>query len=136
MKYTYFDPRGQKQSIDVDDDLCITLLEEDRKEANLERKERDHFAMSIEFDGAVVADYTYEPSRLYDQLEEEERMEAFLSTLTKKQEIRARLAAAGYSYRDIARLERVDISTITESFKSIRKKAIKFYGKHPLKQAS
>lgn len=132
MKYKFIDQFGHEQSIEIDDDLCITLQDEDRKISNLERKVRDHVCMSIEFDGAVVADNTYEPSRLFDIKEQEEWVESFLSTLTTKQASRVRLAMSGYSYREIARLEGVDISTVTESFKSVRKKYNKFKELHPL----
>ena len=121
---------GTKSIVEVDAHIADSIEVSRREEENYERKCRYWTKVKMDYEGSCFADENT-PSRLYELAEEERRVEAFLTTLTETQRRRLilRMDDPDLSLRDIARLEGVDIKTMTECFNAIKVKFNKFFNK-------
>lgn len=128
IKYEFAD--GTVQEIEVDESFGNYYIQAKREEENLNRKERYHNTCSLDsmdYEGDFFADETYSPETLMNSKESQKRVDEFLSSLTDIQRKRVEKLLDGKSMRQIAKEEGVDISTVTESLKSVRKKYSKFF---------
>lgn len=128
IKYEFAD--GTVQEIEVDESFGNYYIQAKREEENLNRKERYHNTCSLDsmdYEGDFFADETYSPETLMNSKESQKRVDEFLSSLTDIQRKRVEKLHDGKSMRQIAKEEGVDISTVTESLKSVRKKYLKFF---------
>lgn len=128
IKYEFAD--GTVQEIEVDESFGNYYIQAKREEENLNRKERYHNTCSLDsmdYEGDFFADETYSPETLMNSKESQKRVDEFLSSLTDIQRKRVEKLLDGKSMRQIAKEEGVDISTVTESLKSVRKKYLKFF---------
>lgn len=128
IKYEFAD--GTVQEIEVDESFGNYYIQAKREEESLNRKERYHNTCSLDsmdYEGDFFADETYSPETLMNSKESQKRVDEFLSSLTDIQRKRVEKLLDGKSMRQIAKEEGVDISTVTESLKSVRKKYSKFF---------
>lgn len=126
---------GTKTEVEVDDELGIAILEEERKFENYERKCRYWCPIKLdqsEYEGDWFADDNT-PSKAYELEEEQKRVDAFMETLTptQRRRLEIRMDNPGISLREIARQEGTDIKTIRECFEGIEKKYKNFFKNYP-----
>ena len=128
IKYQFAD--GKVAEIEVSEEFGTLYLETERQEQNAERRQRYHCRESLDylgFENEYYADETYAPERLALMKEEEERVAAFLATLTERQRSLVLKLMNDKNIEQIAREEGVHRSTLDEALKSVRKKAMKFF---------
>lgn len=75
----------------------------------------------------TIADESPSPLELIEQAEQEERVEAFLSTLTPIQRRRMEMRMDGMSERAIAEAEGCNFKSVHETFLQVKKKYLKFF---------
>ena len=115
------------QEVEVDDAFGEWYIEQERIEENAKRRDRYWVTVSLdslEYEGEWFADNDT-PDYFYNLLEEEERVEAFISSLEEHEQRRLRLKMdePSLSYTKIAAIEGVNESSIRRTFERI---AIKF----------
>jgi len=133
IKYEFAD--GTINEVEVPDDIGKFIAISRRDEENLARKERYHSRVSLdalEYEGADFADHIT-PVTAFNEQEEQERVNAFIDTLTDVQRRRLlmKLEDPSMSLREIARREGVDIKTVRDSFAQIQSKYAKFFNVEP-----
>jgi len=128
MKIVYKFADGTRTEVEVDDELGIAILEEERKFENYERKCRYWEKVKLDYEGSAFADNST-PDKIYELEEEQRRVDAFMETLTptQRRRLQIRMENPGISLREIARQEGTDIKTIRECFEGIKKKHQKFF---------
>lgn len=75
----------------------------------------------------TIADESPSPLELIEQAEQEERVEAFLSTLTPIQRRRMEMRMDGMSERAISEAEGCNFKSVHETFLQVQKKYLKFF---------
>ena len=75
----------------------------------------------------TIADESPSPLELIEQAEQEERVEAFLSTLTPIQRRRMEMRMDGMSERAISEAEGCNFKSVHETFLQVKKKYLKFF---------
>jgi len=129
IKYEFAD--GTINEVEVPDDIGKFIAISRRQEENLARKERYHSRVSLDaldYEGVDFAD-NITPVSQFNEQEEQERVDAFLNTLTDVQKRRLQMKEedTSISLREIARREGVDIKTVRDSFAQIQSKYAKFF---------
>ena len=87
---------------------------------------------ALDYIGLDFAD-NITPSSQFNEQEEQERVDAFIDTLTEvqKRRLQMKLENLSMSLREIARQEGVDIKTVRDSFAQIQDKYKKFFKSEP-----
>lgn len=126
IKYKFVD--GTEAEIEVEDSIGTVIKESRRLEGNLARKESNHcYSLdAVRFEGADYSDGET-PETLLDAMEEDRRVHEAFRKLSKVQQRRLLMLAAGMSIREIARQEGTNFRTVHESVESGRKKFKKFF---------
>jgi len=126
IKYKFVD--GTEAEIEVEDSIGTVIKESRRLEGNLARKESNHcYSLdAVRFEGADYSDGET-PETLLDAMEEDRRVHEAFRKLSKVQQRRLLMLAAGMSIREIARQEGTNFGTVHESVEAGRKKFKKFF---------
>ncbi len=126
IKYKFVD--GTEAEIEVEDSIGTVIKESRRLEGNLARKESNHcYSLdAVRFEGADYSDGET-PETLLDAMEEDRRVHEAFRKLSKVQQRRLLMLAAGMSIREIARQEGTNFRTVHESVEAGRKKFKKFF---------
>lgn len=130
---------GTKSEIEVEDKWADFVTVSRREEENSNRKERYHTAIHLdrcEYEGDWFIDKetpatAYEKELQMKELEEEEkRVEEFISSLSEVQRRRLqyKLNNPKISYREISRIENVQVKAVTKTFEQVQKKFKDFFG--------
>ena len=111
MKITYEFSDGTKSEVEVSDEIGTMIMEDRRREANADRRERYHCisldAMAYEGLEFGEPDFTED---MFDESEERDaRVREAFSHLTETQQRRMLMLASGLSEREIARREGVAV---------------------------
>ena len=127
VKIDYKFADGHVETIEVTEEVAEFIVASNREEHALEERERYHTGVYLdagEYEGMWFAD-NHTPDYFYNLLEEEERVEEFISTLEEHEQRRLRLKMdePSLSYTKIAAIEGVNESSIRRTFEHI---AIKF----------
>ena len=127
VKIDYKFADGHVETIEVTEEVAEFIVASNREEHALEERERYHTGIYLdagEYEGMWYAD-NHTPDYFYNLLEEEERVEEFISTLEEHEQRRLRLKMdePSLSYTKIAAIEGVNESSIRRTFERI---AIKF----------
>ena len=132
MKIKYVFADGSVSEVEVDEEVGEFILQSRRKEDADDHKQHYHCPYSIDallYEGDEYGECDAYPS---DTDEEYEKQVAVaFAHLSKTQQRRMKLYAAGMSLREIAVLENTSFQSIDESIKAARKKFLKFFGKTP-----
>ncbi|MDD4291032.1 MAG: hypothetical protein PHX51_02170 [Clostridia bacterium] len=130
MKITYEFADGTISTVEVDEELGAYITASRREEKNCDRKNRYHcYSLDhIDYEGLEYAEKQSTEDKLEDKTSEE-RVQAFLATLSDAQRRRAEMLLDGMSAREIALSEGVGHTAINDSIKLIRKKFKTFFGK-------
>lgn len=123
---------GTKTTIEVEDKWADFVEDSRRKEENYERKMRYWNKVSLdscEYQGDWFESSVPTPEEAYFQKEQEEKVEAFIATLTsvQKRRLQYKLDDPMISFREIARLEGTNLNAIGSCFECIKKKYKKFF---------
>ena len=118
---------GSVAIVEATEDVAAFMSEEHRTTENKNRQYRYYAPYSIDaliYEGMDYAD-TDTPETIYLGYEEEdddERMEKYLSSLSKVQRRRVEMRLEGKTIAEIARIENKDESSVRESIESAGKK--------------
>ena len=125
IKYEFAD--GTVTEVEADDNIGSFIVEDRRKEENLERKERYHCYPldAAEFDSLDVAD-TETPESILSGKAESEKINAALAQLTEVQKRRLLMYASDMTIREIAAKEGVYHTAVMKSIEQSRKILKKF----------
>ena len=125
IKYEFAD--GAITEVEADDNIGSFIVEDRRKEENLERKERYHCYPldAAEFDSLEVADMET-PESILSVKDESEKINAALAQLTEVQRRRLLMSASGMTTREIGRIEGVDHKAVLKSINQAKKFLKKF----------
>ncbi len=125
IKYTFID--GENSEVEVNEDIGGIILDMNRKESNLERKERYHCYSSdaANYEGE---DYASDEDILseYIQREDNSSLYAAIDKLKEPQKSRFLQVAEGISMQEIARREGVGYYSVYKSIEAARKNLKKF----------
>jgi DNA-directed RNA polymerase specialized sigma24 family protein len=125
IKYTFID--GENSEVEVNEDIGGIILDMNRKESNLERKERYHCYSS---DAAAYEgeDYASDEDILseYIQREDNSSLYAAIDKLKEPQKSRFLQVAEGISMQEIARREGVGYYSVYKSIEAAKKNLKKF----------
>lgn len=126
IKYKFVD--GTEAEIEVEDSIGAVIKESRRLEGNLARKESYHcYSLdAVRFEGADYSDGET-PETLLGAMEEDRRVHEAFRKLSKVQQRRLLMLAAGMSVNEIARREGVHHSVVSETISAARKKFKKFF---------
>ena len=119
------------QEVEVDDELGEWYVEQERIEENAKRRDRYWITVSLdslEYEGEWFADPSPTPLEACIIAEEERRVDEFKKTLTPTQLRRLELLEEDISLREIARLEKTNLSAVQKTRDQIQKKAEIFFG--------
>lgn len=136
MKIIYKFDDGTTSEVEVDEELGMFISAEDKKEQNEQRKQRYRFlSLDVFLDVGVEFDTVDSTLRMVQKIEEEQLVEDFMKTLSEKQRNRLliKMENPELSYREIARIEGVDIKSILQTFELIEKLFKKFINSTPSK---
>lgn len=118
---------GSVVIVEATEDVAAFMSEEHRTTENKNRQYRYYAPYSIDaliYEGMDYAD-TETPETIYlgyEEEDEDERMEKYLSVLSKVQRRRVEMRLEGKTIAEIARIENKDESSIRESIKSTGKR--------------
>ena len=131
VKIDYKFADGHVESIEVTEEVAEFISASNREEHALEERERYHTDIYLdagEYEGSWYAD-NETPAYFYNLLEEEERVEAFISSLEEHEQRRLRLKMdePSLSYTKIADMEGVNESSIRRCFTRILEKYNNFF---------
>ena len=131
VKIDYKFADGHIESIEVTEEVAEFISASNREEHALEERERYHTDIYLdagEYEGSWYAD-NETPAYFYNLLEEEERVEAFISSLEEHEQRRLRLKMdePSLSYTKIADMEGVNESSIRRCFARILEKYNNFF---------
>ena len=118
---------GSVAIVEATEDVAAFMSEEHRTTENKNRKERYYAPYSIDaliYEGMDYAD-TDTPETIYlgyEEEDEDERMEKYLSVLSKVQRRRVEMRLEGKTIAEIARIENKDESSVRESIESAGKR--------------
>lgn len=118
---------GSVAIVEATEDVAAFMSEEHRTTENKNRQYRYYAPYSIDaliYEGMDYAD-TETPETIYlgyEEEDEDERMEKYLSVLSKVQRRRVEMRLEGKTIAEIARIENKDESSIRESIKSTGKR--------------
>lgn len=126
MKIKYEFINGESTEIEVEEGIGTWILDSRRIEENLARKERYHcYSSDVAWEGLDYADPDTPESTYIQKCNEKDFAEVY-ETLTEIQKRRLELLLDGFSLREIARREGVEIKSVRETMEQIRKKYKKF----------
>lgn len=118
------------EEVEVDDAFGEWYIEQERIEENAKRRDRYWVTVSLDsldYEGEWLSDKSPTPAKKYELEEQEKRVATFKKTLTPIQLRRLELMEEGYSLREIARIEKTNLSAIQKSRDQIRKKYEDFF---------
>lgn len=137
MKIKLRDLNGHvTQEVDVEDGFGEFYVAMEAKEHTEERKYRYHCPVSIDrcdYEGAWFASDGETPAQYAERRELEEKLAAFLPTLTPTQLRRLSLLMELGSERAVARKEGVSLPSVQETIRQIRARLVPFLGYDPRK---
>lgn len=138
MKITYKFNNGDTAEVDVAEEIGAVIIESRRTEESGERKARRHnYSLNaILYEGAEFAFPDFTEEMFDDGKDCAARVREAFSHLSKVQQQRLLMLAAGLSIREISRREGKNFSTVYESIEAARKKFLKFFEKYPIKTSS
>lgn len=119
------------EEVEVDDAFGEWYIEQERIEENAKRRDRYWVTVSLDsldYEGEWLSDKSPTPAKKYELEEQERRVATFKKTLTPIQLRRLELMEEGYGLREIARIEKTNLSAIQKSRDQIRKKYEDFFG--------
>ena len=121
-RYRYEFATGTEE-IEISGEWADVLLELDKsEEANCKKETRRHISLdAIDFEGEEFAAAADAEAILLEK-ETEKEVTEMLSSLTETQKRRAEMRLEGMTYREIARLEGVNVKAIEKSILAGRKK--------------
>lgn len=121
IKYRFVN--GETADIEISGELAKFLVECDRKEHALDEYERSHtYSLdAIIFEGLEYSSGTTPETERISEIERKHILER-LSLLTETQLRRITMLSSGFSLREIARSEHVDVRAIFECIEAARKK--------------
>ena len=131
VKINYQFADGHTEEIEVTEEVAEFIVASNKEEHALEERERYHTGIYLdasEYEGEWFADNDT-PEYFYNLLEEEERVEAFISSLEEHEQRRLRLKMdePSLSYTKIAAIEGVNESSIRRCFARIAEKYKNFF---------
>ena len=120
MKITYEFCNGERDTVEVDEELGEFLMESRRLEENLERKERYHCCPLFDDNDKEIelADWR-QPIDAIEENELRDELREMLKMLTETQRKRLLLFAGGMSLREIARQEGCDHKAVLKSITQV-----------------
>lgn len=120
IKYSFTD--GENTEVEVSEEIGSVILDMERKESNLERKERYHcYSMdAADYEGDDYASGEDIPSD-YIQREDNSELYAAIAQLKEPQRSRFLQVADGVSMQEIARREGVGYYSVYKSVEAARK---------------
>lgn len=124
------------QEVEVDDVFGEFYVAMEAKEHTEERKYRYHCPASIDdcdCEGEWFASHDETPAQYVERREFEERIPAFLKTLTPIQLRRLVLIAEEESVRAAAKKEGISLASMQETRRQIQAKFVSFFGYDPRK---
>ena len=126
IKYRFIN--GDVLEVEVDDSIAAYILMDRIREASANRKERRHTKKikSEDWDHECFATQWGNPENYVIDHEKYESLIRMLEGLTYVQKRRLILRLSGFSYREIARQEKVSVQSISESIEGVRKKILNF----------
>jgi len=119
------------QEVEVDDEFGEWYVEQERIEENAKRRDRYWITVSLDsldYEGMRFADPSPTPAEICEREDEQRRVDEFKKTLTPTQLRRLELLEEGNSLREVARLEKTNLSAIQKTRDQIRKKYEIFSG--------
>lgn len=134
MTITYKFADGSVSVVEVDKEIGELIIEYNRQEESLSRKERYH-CISIEsavYEGKDFSNGETPERTLQNKIDAEndkKRIIAAMDKLTDIQRRRLLLLANGFTMRDIARIEKVKVYAVEKSIESARKKFLRIFPK-------
>ncbi|MBQ6430372.1 MAG: hypothetical protein IJJ99_00635 [Oscillospiraceae bacterium] len=122
---TYKFVTGETSVVEVSDEIAAFLAECDREEHAQEVAERRHtYSLdAILYEGSEYSNGETAETDLLSELEQRRIYEA-LSCLTEAQKRRLLALASGYTFREIAQSDHVDVRAIFDSIEAARRKII------------
>ena len=125
IHYVFAD--GTKDTVEVDEEIGMVILESRRLESNYDRKERYHnYSLdSTEFEGAEYVD-EHEPLADLIAAQDRKKLNEALMQLTDTQRKRLLQSANGLTTREIAIREGINHATIVRSIEKAQKNLKKF----------
>ena len=129
MKIKYAFNNGEIKEVEVSEEIGTVIEESRRAEAALAKKEQRHcYSLdAITYEGSEFGSPDFAESLFNGSDEHNAHIREAFSHLTKTQQRRMLMLAAGLSVREIARRENKDFSSVNESIEAGRKKFLKNY---------
>ena len=127
------DSNGKIVSVEVSEEVYAVLQEENKEQERQRNEKRRHF------DTRELSDYIIHQKRVAENLEDYcvnreqlKEIQKIVSTCTKTQQRRFYLnRICGYSYTEIAQMEKCHMTSVKESIVVVLKKLKKFYKNYP-----
>ncbi len=127
------DSNGKMVSVEVSEEVYAVLQEENKQQERQRNEKRRHF------DTRELSDYIIHQKRVAENLEDYcvnreqlKEIQRIVSTCTKTQQRRFYLnRICGYSYTEIAQMEKCHMTSVKESIVVVLKKLKKFYKNYP-----
>ena len=127
------DSDGKIVSVEVSEEVYAVLQEENKQQERQRNEKRRHF------DTRELSDYIIHQKRVAENLEDYcvnreqlKEIQRIVSTCTKTQQRRFYLnRICGYSYTEIAQMEKCHMTSVKESIVVVLKKLKKFYKNYP-----
>ncbi len=127
------DSNGKMVSVEVSEEVYAVLQEENKQQERQRNEKRRHF------DTRELSDYIIHQKRVAENLEDYcvnreqlKEIQKIVSTCTKTQQRRFYLnRICGYSYTEIAQMEKCHMTSVKESIVVVLKKLKKFYKNYP-----
>lgn len=127
------DSDGKIVSVEVSEEVYAVLQEENKQQERQRNEKRRHF------DTRELSDYIIHQKRVAENLEDYcvnreqlKEIQKIVSTCTKTQQRRFYLnRICGYSYTEIAQMEKCHMTSVKESIVVVLKKLKKFYKNYP-----
>lgn len=120
---------GTTALVEVTEEVAEFIVNDDRKTANADRRQRYNCPYHIEAINYEGSEYAYHetPEQIYIMKEEAEHIQNTLSFLSDKQFRRLYLKAQGLSLREIAKREGTTVNAVNESLQGAIKKFKKYF---------
>ena len=120
---------GTTALVEVTEEVADFIVNDARKTANADRRQRYHCPYHLEALDYEGSEYAYHntPEQIYIMKEEAEHIQKTLSFLSDKQFRRLYMKAQGLSLREIAKREGTTVNAVNESLQSAIRKFKKYF---------
>lgn len=129
MKVKYEFDNGEVTEVEVSEEIGAVIEESRRKEAALAKKEQRHcYSLdAVTYEGMEYGEPDFTESFFDGSEERSAHIRETFSHLTKTQQRRILMLAAGMSIREIAAREKTHHRAVEDSIQQGRKKFLKFF---------